>query len=147
MAHNPETVVHKSVTVKRNMADAFRIWTEQIHLWWPAGHSRSGDPQTRIVIDGQVGGRFYEQASSGEEFDFGSVIVWEPPHRLEFTWFLGSSPEMPTRVHIQFTPLSTNETLVEVNHRGPELIGELWWQRVKIFNGSWEKILAAFHQG
>ena len=137
-------VVTKSITVALDAAQAFRVWTEQIHAWWPPGHSMSGDPQTRVFIEGKVGGRFYERASNGDEHNWGAVDIWEPPHRLAFTWYLGSNPELPSRVEVQFIPLAENKTRVELEHRGPELIGELWWQRNSIFNESWGKILSRF---
>jgi uncharacterized protein YndB with AHSA1/START domain len=104
----------------------------------------SGDPQTRVCLEGQVGGRFYEQASDNAEYDWGAVEIWDPPRRLAFTWFLGSDPKLPTRVEVQFVPLEGGQTRVEVEHRGPELIGELWWQRVKIFQGGWEAVLGSY---
>ncbi|MCB0032632.1 MAG: SRPBCC domain-containing protein [Anaerolineales bacterium] len=137
-------VVTKSMVIARDVAAVFRIWTEQVHLWWPAGHSRSGDPYTKVIIEGRVGGRFYERTSNGDEYEWGRILIWEPPHRLVYTWYLGSSQELPTEVDVRFVPLNPQQTHLELEHRGVELIGDLWWQRVKIFNDSWDKILMTF---
>ena len=144
MTPDSENSVKKSIIVKQAVERTFRLWTEQIRAWWPADHSLSGDPQTQVFIEGRVGGRFYERASNGAEYVGGTVEVWEPPERLAFTWYLGSNQALPSRVEVQFVPLENNQTRIELEHRGPELIGELWWSRKSIFNGAWERILPRF---
>jgi uncharacterized protein YndB with AHSA1/START domain len=137
-------VVRKSIRVGCEPAAAFRILTEQVRVWWPAGHSLSGDPHTQVYIEAGVNGRFYERTSNGDEYEWGRVLLWEPPQRLICSWYLGSSQELPTEVEVTFTSLSAKETEVEVVHRGSDLLGDLWWQRVNIFNNSWEKLLGCF---
>jgi uncharacterized protein YndB with AHSA1/START domain len=144
MSHDAENAVIKSIIVEQHVERAFRIWTEQIRTWWPASHSISGDPGTQVFIEGKVGGRFYERASNGVEYDWGAVVVWEPPYRLAFTWYLGSNPELPTRVEVQFVSLDHHKTRIELEHRGPELIGKLWEQRKNIFSAAWDSVLPKF---
>jgi uncharacterized protein YndB with AHSA1/START domain len=142
--HDAENVVKKSIVVGRDVQGAFGIWTDQINVWWPVGHSISGDPKTQVFIEGRVGGRFYERASNGAEYDWGAVEIWEPPYHLAFTWYLGSSPELPTRVEVEFIPLDENRTRVEIEHRGPELIGELWWVNKSRYSTAWDKVLPEY---
>ena len=135
--------VKKSIIVERDVATTFRVWTEKINLWWPiATHSLSGDGQSRVMIEGRVNGRFYERASGGVEYEWGAVTIWEPPYRLSFTWYLGSGQQLPTRVDVEFIALSASKTRVQLEHRGPELIGDLWAQRVHIFNDGWAVVLS-----
>ncbi|MBE7473867.1 MAG: SRPBCC domain-containing protein [Anaerolineales bacterium] len=143
-SNDTDHVVTKSITVEAAVEWAFRVWTEQIRAWWPVSHSRSGDPQAQVFMEGRVGGRFYERASDGVEYDWGEVVDWEPPHRLAFTWYLGSSRELPTRVEIRFVALAERRTRLDLEHRGPELIGDLWGQRQRIFSASWDSVLARF---
>ncbi len=142
--HDSENAVTKSIIIELDVARAFRVWTEQIRAWWPASHSSSGDPRTQVFIEGKVGGRFYERASNGIEYDWGAVDVWDPPYRLAFTWYLGSNQELPTRVEVQFVSLDENKTRIELEHRGPELIGKLWWQRKQVFSAAWDSVLSKF---
>jgi hypothetical protein len=51
---------------------------------------------------------------------------------------------LPSQVDIQFLPLGQQQTRIQIEHRGPDLIGELWEQRIDIFNSAWDKVLAAF---
>jgi hypothetical protein len=43
---------------------------------------------------------------------------------------------------VEFIALGDNQTRVQLEHRGPELIGDLWWQRVQLFNDGWAAVLA-----
>lgn len=139
-----ESVVVKSIIIERRVEDAFRLWTEQINDWWPRSHSISKDPQTRIILEGKVGGRFFERTAQGIEHDWGSVIAWQPPAILAYMWYLGSGQQLPTRVDVNFIKLGENRTRVDVVHRGPELIGELWGTNQSRYNQAWESVLPEF---
>jgi uncharacterized protein YndB with AHSA1/START domain len=144
--HDSENAVTKSIAVELDVAKAFRLWTEQIRVWWPVSHSLSGDPGTKVFIEGKVGGRFYERASDGVEYDWGEVDVWDPPDRLAFTWYLGSNRDRPTRVEVHFVAMDETRTRVEITHRGPELIGELWGQRKLAYSAAWDSVLSQFER-
>ncbi len=146
-ASDPEALVFRQLVVARDLATVFRLWTEQIDTWWPAGHSRSGDPATQVFLEGRAGGRFYERSSSGQEYEWGQVVIWEPPHRLAYTWYLGSDATRPSRVEVRFTALGPERTRVEVRHRGPEYVGELWWDRRDRFAAAWDAVLRALVAG
>jgi hypothetical protein len=47
-------------------------------------------------------------------------------------------------VEVQFVSLDENKTRIELEHRGPELIGELWWQRKHVFSTAWDNVLSKF---
>lgn len=136
-------VVRKQIRIDRDLTTTFHLWTKHVHAWWPHKHTRSGNPQTQVRIEGKVGGRFYECASDGTEYEWGRIFAWEPPHRMAFTWYLGSTPALPTRVEVQFTAVDAKTTRIDLEHRGPELIGDLWERRVQIFLRSWDTILEA----
>jgi hypothetical protein len=64
----------------------------------------------------------FERTRSGEEWDWGSVIAWDPPERVEFTW----SPRRPEddrqTVNVEFC-VEADGTRVTVTHRGWQLDG------------------------
>jgi uncharacterized protein YndB with AHSA1/START domain len=147
MSESPsEQVVKKSIIIAQNVEMVFRMWTEAISVWWPAGHSISGDLETQVFLEGKVGGRFYERTPEGVEHDWGAVEVWEPPNHLTFRWYLGSDQTRPTLVDLQFVPLDKNRTRIDLEHHGPELIGELWQHRAHIFTSAWDKVLSSLDQ-
>lgn len=139
----PHTI-HKIIVVRCELAAAFRTWTEQIGTWWPKGHSRSGDPNTLVMLEGYLAGRLYERTPDGAEHVWGKVIRWDPPHHLAYHWYLGSSAERPTRVDVWFRDNGDGRTRVEVTHRGPELVGELWDRTSTRFDAAWQHVLAAY---
>lgn len=141
---NVENAVSKSITVRRSAEAAFRIWTEQITAWWPKGHSISGHLRTEVFMEGKVGGRFYERTPDGAEYVWGEVTVWDPPHYLEYNWYLGSSSEQPTRVEVRFIAQGQGVTRVNVEHYGPNLIGDLWWERKSHYNAAWNDLLPLY---
>ena len=136
--------IRKRVNVRCGVETAFRIWTEQIDAWWPKGHSRSGNPQTSVFVEHEVGGRIFERTPDGVEHDWGEVTLWEPPNRFAYRWYLGSSPERPTLVEVRFAAQERGGTLVEVSHRGPELVGEIWTRNSTRYSAAWESVLPAY---
>ncbi|MEZ4615915.1 MAG: SRPBCC domain-containing protein [Caldilineaceae bacterium] len=139
-----DRVVKKSITVPLAPAAAFQLWTAGIHRWWPPGHSRSGDPGTQVFLEEGVGGRFYERTTTGVEYEWGRVTTWNPPHHLAYSWYLGSSPTQPTQVDVRFVALDGQKTRIDVEHRGPELIGNLWWLNNARYRAAWDVVLPAY---
>ncbi|MGA7729931.1 MAG: SRPBCC domain-containing protein [Chloroflexia bacterium] len=140
----PTDAIKKSIVVRCDVDRAFRTWTEQIHAWWPRGHSRSGDPSTTVCLERRVGGRLYERTPNGTEYDWGRVIAWDPPRHFAYHWFLGSGPEQPTRVDVHFVAQEMGGTRVDVSHRGPEFIGETWARNSARYDAAWEVVLPAY---
>jgi hypothetical protein len=137
-------VIQKTITVRCDLEQAFRAWTEQIDAWWPKGHSRSGDPRTTVVLERRLGGRLYERTPAGVEHAWGQVIAWDSPRHFALHWYLGSSPDQPTRVEVHFSALANGDTRVDLVHQGPELIGELWGRTKAVFDVAWTHVLRAY---
>lgn len=105
--------------------DAFRVFTEQIGLWWRRGprfRSAPGDGGL-IALEPRLGGRVFESwtdARTREErvFEIGRITVWEPPRRLAFGWRGANfAPGEHTEVEVSFEP-SAGGTQVTVTHGG-----------------------------
>lgn len=119
---------------------AFRLWTEALGTWWPADHTVSGDPAA-VVLEGHRGGRVFERDLDGTEHDWGRVTVWEPPYRLGYTWHLGGGPDDATDVEIGFVGGDDDTTVVMIEHRGWERLGEradAWKDRNR---AGWDSLL------
>jgi uncharacterized protein YndB with AHSA1/START domain len=112
--------ITKSVVVPLKPKDAFELFTARVASWWPLGgrHSLFDDAKT-AVVEGGVGGRVYEISADGEEGLWGTIKVWEPPHRLVSTWHPGRSEETAQEIEIVFVP-DGDGTRVELEHRGWE---------------------------
>lgn len=130
----------KSVVVPRTPEDAFRLFTDGIATWWPLGgnHSLFENGQ-ELVLEGRIGGRLYEVSADGEEGLWGTVTVWEPPHRLGYTWHPGRGEETAQEVEVRFVP-ENGGTNVELEHRGWERAPE----RRANYDKGWDKVLGRY---
>jgi uncharacterized protein YndB with AHSA1/START domain len=100
---------------------AFDIWVNRAHLWWPAGHTLSGNP-TAIVFEPRHGGRIFERGPNGEEQAWGEVLDWQPPARLRCLWHLLFSRDEATEVEITFTA-AADGTRVRLTQTGWDALG------------------------
>ena len=92
-----------------------------VRIQWPREFDVRAD-LAEAVLEGRVGGRWYERGVDGTECDWGHVLVWEPPHRLVVTWQINGywqydpDPGHASEVEVRFTATGPNQTLVEVRH-------------------------------
>ena len=120
---------------------AFTVWTRDIGRWWPADHTTSGEAGLTVTLEPRVGGRIFERTADGHEFDWGEVLVWEPPRRFVYTWHLRRTPAEATEVEIRFVAIAPQATRVEIEHRGWERLGSegpTWRDRNE---GGWATLL------
>ncbi|PWT98447.1 MAG: ATPase [Terriglobia bacterium] len=103
--------IRQSVRVDCPVEDAFRLFTEGFAQWWPlAAYSIAGEQAESCEIEPWEGGRVLERTRAGEEHEWGSVLAWDPPNRVEFTWNPGS-------VNVEFL-VEADGTRVTLTHSG-----------------------------
>lgn len=116
-------VARVSVTVEVPPEAAFDIFTEDIDRWWRRGlkYRHSASSTGIIRIEPRLNGRLYESIGTDPDariIEVGRMQVWDPPHRLEFTWRNPNYSEHEhTTVAVTFVPSRTG-TLVTVTHSG-----------------------------
>jgi uncharacterized protein YndB with AHSA1/START domain len=139
-----EVVITKSVSVAAPVEHAFRVFTEEIHTWWPR-HTHAVDPEhaETVVLERREGGRLFERTSSGEEHVWGIVLVWDPPHRLGYSWYPGRGEETAQEVEITFAP-EGDGTRVDLRHWGWEKLGDQMEQAVADYDKGWEIVIGHF---
>lgn len=133
--------LRRTIRVRCSVAHAFRVFTEQVDLWWPPGHRKFED--SSLHFETQEGSRFFERSAAGEEAVLGEVLTCEPPHHISFTWHPGKI-ELPTHVAISFEA-DGDDTIVNVIHaEGDAALGDKWTERAQLFTRGWSHVLAAF---
>jgi uncharacterized protein YndB with AHSA1/START domain len=121
--------VRKTVTVKTGIEHAFHVFTAGFDSWWPRTHHIGSSKMTKGILEARVGGRCYSEQEDGTECDWGSIVAWEPPHRVVFAWQI--TPEWKyepnlahsSEVEIRFTALPRGDTRVDLEHRHLERHG------------------------
>ena len=109
--------IRQSVVVDCPIEDAFELFTVRFAEWWPlASHSISGEEAESCAIEPWVGGRVYERTRSDDEHDWGSVIAWDPPERVSFTWHPGAGWSGEQTVDVEFR-VEADGTRVTLTHR------------------------------
>jgi hypothetical protein len=101
----------------------------------------SEEPGLAVVLEPRRGGRIYERTAAGVEHDWGEVTVWDPPGRLAYLWHIGRDRAAATEVEIRFVGRGDDATLIEIEHRGWEALGDeaaSWRQRN---DGGWASLL------
>ena len=84
---------------------------------------------TKAIIEGRAGGRCYTEQEDGTECDWGTILVWEPPHRFVMAWQIthewGYEPDLAksSEVEIRFTAAPDGTTRVDLEHRHFERMG------------------------
>jgi uncharacterized protein YndB with AHSA1/START domain len=130
--------VRKSVHVRAAPQAVFRTFTEHIDRWWPPSHRTL--PGSVLSIEPAAGGQLCERAPSGEERQLGTVLEWDPPNRLVYTWMLGSPPGLHTVVQVRFVA-EGDGTRVDVLHTEGTL-GAEFPTRATRFDRAWDTVLA-----
>ncbi|MGW6279880.1 SRPBCC domain-containing protein [Kribbella sp. NPDC055071] len=114
--------VQKTITVPAPVERAFAVFVERPGEWLPPEHAFIRG-ESEVVIEPRLGGRFYERGADGSEAVRGTVLAWEPPHRLTVTWRVGAGwrpvldDESASRIAIEFTSAGATATEVTFAYR------------------------------
>jgi DNA-binding transcriptional ArsR family regulator/uncharacterized protein YndB with AHSA1/START domain len=126
----PEVSVTTSVVVEVPRVQAFEFFIRQ-EAWWPATtHHLAEPPGETVILEPFVGGRWFERGHDGQECDWGTVLVWEPPRRIVVTWQVGPGwvyepdPAKASEIEVRFLAESQQRTCIEFEHRHLERYGE-----------------------
>jgi uncharacterized protein YndB with AHSA1/START domain len=136
----PTVSINKSVHVHRSTEDAFRLFVDEMGKWWPlhtGNYTYNAEKAQDVILEAQVGGRFYERYTDGEEFTIGQVLELDRPNRVLFTWAAGFDPA--TEVEVRFTP-EGDGTRVDMQHRAAESVPLVGHH----FDAGWDEVLSYF---
>jgi uncharacterized protein YndB with AHSA1/START domain len=138
-----DLTVRKRVTVTCSPQQAFELFTERKTDWWPyETHAASGEKPAEVIYEPRVGGRVYDRLNDGRENQWGTVLAWEPPHRVAIEWNV--NPDNPaTELEVRFTPEGEG-TRVDLEHRGWERYGEAAQESFGSYNSGWDLVLGRY---
>ncbi|WP_436498165.1 SRPBCC domain-containing protein [Actinokineospora sp. HUAS TT18] len=142
------TTANASVEVAVDPETAFAVFTADIGAWWKRGtpYWNDGERGQQLRFEPEVGGRLIEvhDLESGEGFEIGRVLVWEPGRRLVFTWRQdGWAAAETTDVEVRFEPTKQG-TRVSVEHGGWDRVGSAPAGITEGYTHGWAKLLGYF---
>ena len=132
MTQAPAAVVRRQIVVAAPVEKAFAVFTERFGDFKPPEHNMLAVPIAETVFEGRVGGAIYDRGTDGSECRWARVLVYEPPHRVVFSWDIGptwqveSEPENTSEVEVRFVEEAPGRTRVELEHRGLDRHGPGW---------------------
>jgi len=84
----------------------------------------------------------FDRLEDGRENQWGTVLAWEPPHRVRITWNV--NPGNPTtELEVRFTP-EGDGTRVDLEHSGWEAYGERAQDSASSYNSGWDLVLGRY---
>jgi uncharacterized protein YndB with AHSA1/START domain len=140
-------VARAEVVVEASPEKAFRIFTEEIGLWWRRDTPYWNDSKRglSIRIEPRLDGRFLEVYDLEREtgFEVGRVTAWEPGSRLALTWTQTGWPEgVSTDIEVTFEP-ANGGTVVRLQHAGFERVPDAETSASRYDTG-WNTLLGWF---
>jgi uncharacterized protein YndB with AHSA1/START domain len=136
------------VHVAATPEEAFRIFTDEIGLWWRRGTRYWNDAERglSVRIEPGVGGRFLEvyDLDTGTGYEVGRVTAWEPSRRFAMTWTQVGWPEgVATDIEVRFEP-DGDGTVVRLVQTGFERVGPEAADFRAGYSMGWQEVLGWF---
>jgi D-xylose transport system substrate-binding protein len=112
--------------VRRGIEETFELFARHMTAWWPleGGGVGGAAAPLELHLEPIEGGRFYERDLSGAEHQIGTVLLWDPPFALKFTWRPDDFGWL-TEIAVRFASEDKNLTRIELEHRAWERLGAL----------------------
>jgi uncharacterized protein YndB with AHSA1/START domain len=132
MTRAPSSTVRHDVVVNAPLERAFRVFTDQFGDFKPREHNLMSVPIAETVFEPRVGGHIYDRGEDGTLCKWATIVAYEPPDRVVFTWNIGPTWQLETdltrtsEVEVRFSAESAERTRVELEHRHIERHGEGW---------------------
>jgi uncharacterized protein YndB with AHSA1/START domain len=126
------TTVRREIVVEASAERAFRVFTERLDEIKPRDHNPLEVEIAETVLEPRAGGRIYDRGVDGSEFEWATLLAFEPPLRFAFSWNFDASWEFQpdaarrSEVEISFHPEGAGRTRVVLEHRHLERHGEGW---------------------
>lgn len=126
------TEVRRHVVVQAPLDKAFATFTERFGDFKPPEHNMLATPIAETVFEPRVGGNIVDRGTDGSECRWARILVFEPPHRVVFSWDIGptwqvdADPDSCSEVEVTFTAETPDRTRVELEHRHLDRHGPGW---------------------
>jgi uncharacterized protein YndB with AHSA1/START domain len=135
--------IRKELVVDVSREIAFKVFTENMDLWWPRTHHIGKSPMTLFVLEPRLNGRWYSCHEGGSEQDVGYVLTWNPHELLVLAWQIDGNfkfdSTLITEVEVLFIAEAPERTRIKFEHKNLERLGG--GKAVESMDEGWGKIL------
>ena len=134
MSETHTSSVQTSIVVDVPVDRAFAVFTADIGSWWPPEHHILQSDLAEMVFEPRQGGSVYDRGVDGSECHWASVLAYEPPERVVFSWNINlaweieDDPAKVSEVEVRFVSETPGRTRVTLAHRHLDRHGEGWEQ-------------------
>nr|MDQ2728747.1 ATPase [Actinomycetota bacterium] len=90
------TIVRRSIVVEATIDRAFSFFTRDIGQWWDPDKHLLQEPLAEMIFEPHVGGHIIDRGVNGTENRWGTVLVYEPPAHVAFSWDISLSWQIET---------------------------------------------------
>jgi uncharacterized protein YndB with AHSA1/START domain len=126
------TSVRHEIVVAAPAERAFEVFTTRLDAIKPREHNLLDAELEATVFERREGGRIYDRAVDGSECEWATVLAYEPPERVVFSWNidprwqLEADPARRSEVEVRFVAETPDRTRVELEHRHLDRHGDGW---------------------
>ena len=126
------TTVRRRIVVNAPIAEAFNVFTQRFGDFKPREHNLLRVAIAQTVFEPRVGGNIYDRGVDGSECRWARILVFEPPHRVVFSWDISpqwqieTNPDLTSEVEVRFFAETSERTRVELEHRNLHRHGAGW---------------------
>jgi uncharacterized protein YndB with AHSA1/START domain len=127
-----DTAVSATTVVEAPIERAFSVFTEGIGTWFPSTYNLLEVEIEKRVFEPRAGGDIYDIGTDGSECHWGSVLAYEPPNRVVFSWNISTQWQIETdqdrrsEIEVRFSAEEGGRTRVELEHRNLDRHGDGW---------------------
>jgi uncharacterized protein YndB with AHSA1/START domain len=145
-----DTSVAFEVSVAVPVEYAFRVFTERFDEIKPREHNLLTVPIERTVLEPREGGVIRDVGVDGSTCAWARILIWEPPHRLVFSWDISpqwgleTDPARTSEVEVRFIAEAPECTQVRLEHRNLDRHGDGWQAFANLGAGGWPLYLERF---
>lgn len=135
------STVRVETEVDAPIARAFHVFTAEIGTWWDDDKHILEAPLAEMVFEPFAGGGIIDRGADGSECRWATVLEYEPPHLVRFSWNINTrwqietDPDRTSEVEISFTEVIEERTRVVLTHGKLDRHGE-GWERMRDAVGS-----------
>lgn len=128
--------VELEITIQASRARVFDALAKDIAAWWGAPYHLSAKPQY-LVLEPEIGGRFYETASDNESWLWATVTGIKFGEQLELMGTFGMDGAVQGLVAFQLQE-NNGATVVKMTHRA---IGDFADDKAARYAEGWQDLI------